>query len=45
MALQNDLLRTGHAVFSGIQEVASGLNKGETRIAEHRPKTQSQEIG
>src|SRR5258708_5121241 len=45
MALENNLLRTGHAVFSGIQKVAAGLNKGETRIREQRPKTQSQEIG
>jgi hypothetical protein len=45
MALENNLLRTSHAVFSGIQKVAAGLNKGETRIREQRPKTQSQEIG
>ena len=45
MALENDLLRMCHAVFSGIQKVASGLHKGETRISEQRPKTQSQEIG
>jgi hypothetical protein len=45
MALENDLLRMCHAVFSGIQKITSGLHKGETRISEQRPKTQSQEIG
>ena len=45
MALENDLLRMCHAVFPGIQEVASGLHKGETRISEQWPKTESQEIG
>src|SRR5205814_4500771 len=45
MALENDLLRTGDAVFPGIQKVAAGLNKGEMRIREQRPKTQAQEIG
>src|SRR3984893_4028704 len=45
MSLEKGLLRMCHAVFSGIQKIASGLHKGETRISEQRPKTQSQEIG
>jgi hypothetical protein len=44
MALENDLLRMRHPVFSGIQKVASGLHKRETRISEERPKTQAQKI-
>jgi hypothetical protein len=34
-----------HAVFAGIQEVASGLNKGEMGVIEQRPKTEAQKIG
>jgi hypothetical protein len=34
-----------HAVFPGIQEVTSGLYKGEMGIIEQRPKTEAQEIG
>jgi hypothetical protein len=34
-----------HAVFAGIQEVASGLNKGEMGVIEQRPKTEPQKIG
>jgi hypothetical protein len=45
MALENDLLGMCHAVFSGIQKVAAGLHKSETRISEQRPKTEPQEIG
>jgi hypothetical protein len=45
MALENNLLRMCHAVFSGIQKIASGLHKGETGIGEQRPKAQAKEIG
>src|SRR5690348_8382119 len=44
MAFENDLLRTCHAVFLGIQKVAAGLHKGEMRIGEQRPNAQPQEI-
>src|SRR5271169_6213620 len=45
MALENNLLRTCHEVFSGIQKIASGLHKGEMRIGKQRPKTLAKEIG
>ena len=45
MAFENDLLRMCHAVLPGIQEVASGLNKGEMGVIEQGPKTESQKIG
>src|SRR5262249_57428052 len=45
MAIEDDLLCMRHAVFPGIQEVTSGLYKGEMRIIEQRPKTEAQKIG